>query len=650
MPDTLWHGMADVRRTVCNRDCPDTCAILATVEDGKVVKLQGDPAHPITRGFLCYRTNHFLDRQYSPERLNAPLLRKDGELVPVSWDEALDVAAERLQTIRAESGPAAIFHYRSGGSLGMLTKTADYFFHRFGPVTIKHGDICSAAGEVAQEIDFGLCDSSDPSDLLNARHVILWGKNLHVSSPHLLPTLKTARKGGTKLVQIDPIFHRSSDFCDDVVMPRPGGDYALAMAIARCCFDRGWVNPQAAEFCDNLDGFRGLVEQRTVAEWSALADVAVDVVVDLARRFGEDGPVSIQVGWGMGRRTNGATIVRALDALGAVTGNIGVAGAGVSFYYQRQAAFAPLYDAAAEPPPRTLAEPLFGPENLAAQDPPVRALWVTAGNPVASLPESTTNAEAVRKTEFVVVVDSFLTDTGRLADLVLPTTTLLEDDDLLGAYGQPYLSASSPVVPAPASVKSDLEIMQGLAERVGLAEEMAGSARDWKRRFAAPLEEKGISVDQLEREAVRRPDAPAVVFEGREFPTKTGKVNLMTEAAEPALTETLPDFPLLLHSVSTAKSQCTQWVKEPEGPISVTVHPEAPGAPADGSLAILESRVGAIEVRVVHDARQRRDIALVPKGGIYHKGQAANALIKARLTDLGDGASLHDQPVRLRPA
>ena len=125
--------MADVRRTVCNRDCPDACAILATVEDGKVVRLQGDPAHPVTRGFLCYRTNRFLDRQYSPARLTTPLLRrKDGSgFDPIGWDDALDLAARELLRIKAESGPAAIFHYRSGGSLGILLALTDLFFERF---------------------------------------------------------------------------------------------------------------------------------------------------------------------------------------------------------------------------------------------------------------------------------------------------------------------------------------------------------------------------------------------------------------------------------------------------------------------------------------------------------------------------------------
>jgi anaerobic selenocysteine-containing dehydrogenase len=147
--------MSETRRTVCNRDCPDACSIVATIEDGRAVRLGGDPAHPVTRGFLCYRTSHFLEQQYGPDRITTPLLRDGDSFRPISWGEALDLAAKKLTAIRAESGPAAIFHYRSGGTLGMLATLTDRFFHAFGPCTAKRGDICSGAGDNAQMTDFG---------------------------------------------------------------------------------------------------------------------------------------------------------------------------------------------------------------------------------------------------------------------------------------------------------------------------------------------------------------------------------------------------------------------------------------------------------------------------------------------------------------
>src|SRR5882724_8705548 len=250
--------MIETKKTLCNRDCPDACSIVATVEDGRITKIRGDKEHPITRGFLCYRTSLFLSTQYSRERLRTPLLRTNGDFRPISWNEALDLAAERLTTIRRESGPAAIFHYRSGGSLGLLKHLSDYFFEQFGPVTTKRGDICSGAGDAAQEADFGEEDSHDVFDLLNSRNILLWGKNVFTSSPHLVPILREARAKGARLVQIDPIHHKTSILCEHYIQPRPGSDFALVMAIAQILFEQGWIDPGAPSYCDHVDEFHAL--------------------------------------------------------------------------------------------------------------------------------------------------------------------------------------------------------------------------------------------------------------------------------------------------------------------------------------------------------------------------------------------------------
>jgi len=645
-------ALREVRKTTCNRDCPDACSIVATIEDGKVTRLQGDPDHPITRGFLCYRTSHFLPTQYSPERLTSPMLRQpDGSFAAIGWDQALDLCAQRLRTIRAESGPAAIFHYRSGGSLGLLKHLSDYFFEKFGPVTIKRGDICSGAGDAAQMTDFGEEDSHDLHDLLESKSILIWGKNVHVSSPHTLPVLREARKRGAHLTMIDPVHHQTASLCDEVLAPRPAGDFALAMGIARLLFEHDWIDPEAANYCDHLDEFRALAMSRSVAEWCKDADVPQKQALGVAVRLGLGQPCAILVGWGMGRRKAGGAIVRALDALAAITGNLGVAGGGVSFYYKRRGAFDVSFIQGAEVAPRTLCEPLFGPELLAAQDPPVRMVWITAGNPVAMLPESSTVAESLRTREFVVVVDSFMTDTARLAHLVLPTTTLLEEDDIVGAYGHHYLGTARPVVAPPPGCKSDLEIAQLLAARLDLAEVMAGTPREWKERLVAPkLAPHGVTVEKIDTGYVRNPLATKVLFAGRKFATPSGKVNLLTSAPPAEATAgARADFPLWLMSLSTADAQSSQWSRKQTGLPVVTVHPDAASGIPDGGLGRLESAIGTLDVRVAHDPEQRNDVALVPKGGHVKDGRSANTLIRAATTDIGEGGALYDERVRLVP-
>jgi anaerobic selenocysteine-containing dehydrogenase len=634
-------------RTTCSRDCPDTCSIVATVENGRIVALRGDPEHPVTRGSLCYRTNRYLKTQYSPQRLMQPLLRKNGELAPVEWDEALDFIAEKLEQTKREFGAASIVHYRSAGSLGLLKHLSDYFFSLFGPVTIKRGDICTGAGEAAQLLDFGESDSSDLFTLLASKHILVWGKNLVTSSPHGLRVVHEARQRGAKVMLIDPVSHATVRHADHYLQPRAGGDFPLAMAIVRLCFEHGFVDPQAHAYCDGLPEFRRLAERETVEAWCRLADVTPAEALLVARALGQ-GPTAILVGWGMARRTDGGAIIRALDALGAITGNVGIPGGGVSYYFRRRGAF-DLSFTQPNPAPRTVCEPTLAHDVAALRDPPARALWVTAGNPVVMLPDSDATVRMFREMPFSVVVDSFLTDTARLATVVLPTTTMLEADDIHGSYGHHYLSVSKPVVSAPSNVKSDLEIIQALAERVGLGAALSGTAREWKEKLVATrLKDHGVDLEAIERGPFKNPLAHSVVFEGRKFPTPSGKVNLLREAPPQAAVPS-NEYPLFLLSISTPKSQSSQWADPPELPLTLTVHPSAAAGFAEGEVCEIESEIGRMPVRIKHDPAQRTDIALLPKGGPRTGSACANRLIRARTTDLGEGGALYEECVRIVP-
>ncbi len=643
---TLSRVAAEARevvQTTCNRDCPDACGILAEIEDGRVVRLRGDSAHPVTRGFLCYRTQLFLKRQYAPERLQQPLIRRGDRFEPATLDEALDLCARELLRIRAESGPAAILHYRSGGSLGLLKGATDLFFDHFGPVTIKRGDICSGAGDAAQLADFGDSDSNDLDDLLAAKAVLLWGKNPHTSSPHLVPSLTELGRRGARLALIDPVRHRAADLCELYVQPRPGGDLALTAAVSRLLLERGWLAPDAASWCENFAGWEAFVCSRSLPELAREADVPLSTIEALAELYGTSSPANIQVGWGMQRRRNGGAIVRALDALGLVSGNIGVSGGGVSYYYKRRGAFDAAVFKSGVAPPRTIAEPLLGAGILAASDPPIRAVWVTAGNPVVMLPDSQTTSRALSSREFVVVVDSFLTDTARLANVVLPTTTLLEDDDIVGAYGHHYLGEVVPVVAPPAEVATDFELVQRLAARVGLGDVLSGDAKVWKQRLLGP-----IQLDELSGHAIRNPKAPRIAFEGRRFATPSGRARLID--AWPQAGPEIPLGSLLLQALSTPEAQSSQWSPhEPGEPLWAIVHPDAARGIPDGAMARVRSSRGTLLVRLRHDLTARADTVTVPKGGSLGLGRCANVLTEAVLTDLGEGGALYEEPVSLEP-
>jgi anaerobic selenocysteine-containing dehydrogenase len=636
--------------------------MIATVKDGRITKLQGDPNHPITRGALCERTKNYVRRVEDPDRLTTPLIRT-GTVNPksprsafkeITWEEALELCASKLIQFRRESGPESIFHYQCGGSLGILKKLNGWFFDSFGPCTTKRGNICDGPGYAAQELDFGSSESNDLSDLENAETILLWGKNPNVSNVHLIPFLKQALKRNTKLISINPIRHATSRTCDLVIQPRPGTDPFLALALAGVLFEKGMVDSGAAKWCENLPEYRAMVECRTPSDWLKPTGVELSVVEKLAELYGS-GPATILCGWGMQRRANGGACIRLLDSLAGISGNIGIPGAGVSFYCGRTSGFNLSFLKGVAAVPRTLSEPRLGAEIMAAHDPPVRMVWVTCANPVVMLPDSGKVAQALQSREFTVVSDSFLTDTAQCADLVLPTTTMLEEDDLIGSYGHYWISDVRKVVEPAKGARSDLEIFTQLAERTGIGAAFPYDEEGWKERIVRDLEPLGISPKRLRKESVRKPFAPKVVFEGRKFPTPTGKMNLIhklpTSVPSPS-----PEFPLYLLSNSISSTQGSQASNGAQtGPTEARIHPETAaaigkGQISDGESAVLESEWGNLKVEVIFDDRVHPEAVVVPKGGWHFRGRSANALIAARVTDLGEGACYLDETVRLRPA
>lgn len=632
-------------RTACNRDCPDACSLEAEVVDGRLVSLKGAADDPITKGFLCPRTTRFVDRQSAPDRLASPLRRQSKNsdtFESIGWDEALDLAAARMRQVKAEHGAEAIFHYLSGGSLGYLKRLTNVVFDQFGPCTLKRGDICSGAGEWAQEQDFGISDSSEVSDLLNARLILIWGKNVHTSSVHLLPVLLEAKKNGAKLVCIDPAPNRSAKLSELSLCPRPGTDAQLALAMVTYLADRGRLDPQAAQYCNNLDEFLAMAAAVPPEERFRRAGISMEDGWELCRLYDENRPSSLLVGWGAPRRSNGAETVRAMDGLSAVSGNIGVPGATTSFYFQRRRSFNEAALPSCAPPPRTISETCMGVE-LERANPRIRMVWITAGNPVAMLPDADRVARELRRADFTVVVDTHWTDTCAVADLVLPTLTLVEDEDVMGAYGNTYLRSSAPVVPPHGLARHELWIHQQMAQRLGFGELLEGTPAQWKDRLLCPEVDRAV----LQGRPVRQPGAPRVLFEGRKFLTADGKANLMTR--QPALPGEGPrEFPLRLMAVSHPDSQCSQWSLDPPPVPLARISADADPRLLDGEIFRLESSRGGFPVRIRREAGVHPELVVLPKGGSgLYGGWCPNALIEAKETDDGEGACFYEEPVRL---
>lgn len=631
-------------RTSCNRDCPDACSLEAEVVDGRLISLRGASDDPVTKGFLCPRTTRFVDRQNSTDRLRTPLRRLPGsdQFEEVSWDEALDLAARKLREAKADHGAESILHYKSGGSLGYLKLLTSVFFEEFGPVCVKRGDICSGAGEWAQSQDFGVSDSSEPEDLLKAKLIVIWGKNIHTSSVHLLPTILEAKKRGAIIVGIDPVRTRAARICDLFLCPRPGADAQLALALVSYLHERDRLDPDVASYCNNLAEFLKVANARTFEERISDCGLSLDDGYRFAELYDQNRPSSILIGWGAPRRLNGALTVRAIDGLAAVSGNVGVAGACASFYFQRKRSLSRENLPAPKTPPRTFSETRLGKE-MEAANPGLRLVWVTAGNPVAMLPDSQTVAEQLRAIDFTIVVDTHHTDTTACADLVLPTLTLVEDEDLVGAYGNPYLRSSQPVVEPYGEARHELWIHQQLANRLGFGKLLEGSPKEWKERLLSPEVDRAV----LEGKTVRQPGAPKVVFEGRKFLTSDGRVHLLSEQP-PLPAEQGEGFPWKLMAVSHPDAQSSQWSVEPPELPQARISDKSPATWIHGEVVRLETRHGGFRVLIAREEGIHPELIVLPKGGSgLFGGWCPNDLIEAVETDYGGGASYYDEPARL---
>ncbi|OFW78928.1 MAG: nitrate reductase, partial [Alicyclobacillus sp. RIFOXYA1_FULL_53_8] len=522
-------------KTACPLDCWDTCSIIAEVDNGRVTRLDGDPSHPVTQGFLCGKGRKLKDRLYSPSRVLQPLKKRDGTWQPIAWEQALDEIAEQIAQTVANSGHQAILHAYDWGSGTVLKNLNQRFFYQLGGCTETVGSLCWDAGLEAQRYDFGEARSHAPQDTAQAQAVVVWGRNVSNTNIHMVPFIKAAQANGARLVLINPLATDLDNRADLCLTPRPGSDAALAFGALKVCKDEGWLDTDFlsarslgfAQLADYIDQF----DLQTVAE---LTDVPAEQVVQLAEIYGQLRPVTTLLGIGLQRYPGGGNAIRAIDALAAATGQIGIAGGGVNYANR---ALVPYLDqeALAGRSGADVREFTRGDqaEQILAANPPIEVLFVTRTNPVTQVPNTQRLLQAYESIGCKVVIDMFLTPTAEVADYFLPCTSVLEEEDFVfSTMWQPYVTYITQAVEAQGEAKPDWEIFQALAERLGLAGFMDRTREQWLAAALEPLRAHGITLDTLRQEGtVRIPVSEIPWLDGR-FLTPSGKFEFVSYAAE----------------------------------------------------------------------------------------------------------------------
>jgi anaerobic selenocysteine-containing dehydrogenase len=585
-----------VVHAVCSHDCPDSCAVLVTVNDkGRAVKVEGDPSQPVTRGFLCGKVAKYLDRVYAPDRVLYPLKRKTGaakgprpqgqELDAfdrVSWDEALDAIAARLREIADRYGPESILPYSYAGTIGVLGYGSmdRRFFHRLGASQLDR-TICSEAGGQAWNLVYGRKFGTPTEDFRLAKLILAWGANIHGNNIHLWPFVEEARRNGARLIVIDPYRTRTAALADWHIAIRPGTDVALALGLMHVILnegleDRAYIDAMTHGFAPLAERVREYTPER-VAAWTGMTPGEIE---RLAREYATTRPAALRLNYGVQRSENGGAAVRAIAMLPALTGAWKFRGGGAqlstsgAFSWDKKALERP--DLALASPLGRLARvvnmselgqalvaPVSRPAvvraSTPAHEPPVMALFVYNSNPAAVAPNhNAVRRGLLREDLFTVVHEQFLTDTTDYADFVLPATTFLEHTDVQGAYGHYFVQLSKQAIEPPGEARSNVWLFSNLAQRMGFTEACFRDTPEEMIRQALAIGAddrstnpgmEHIAFEELEREGHlplafhTEPDArPFLPYTSGPLATPSHKIEFYSETLAAADLDPLPGF------------------------------------------------------------------------------------------------------------
>lgn len=468
-----------VVRGACHHDCPDTCVWDATVVDGRVTRLRGNPDHPTTRGGLCPKVNRYVDRVYHQDRVLQPLRRVgpkgSAEFEEISWEAAISEITHRLTEVVEMSGSDAVLQYSFDGTQGVIQKgvMANRFFNELGASNI-HRHLCGVTAWLGASDVSGLPFGIDPEDLRHSQTVILWGTNTRLTNRHLWPTIEEAKANGATLVVIDPVrtVTAASPEVDVFLQIRPGTDVALVLGMVHVMLRDGLIDDEwIAENTSGWEEFRASVEAMPAVKAAAITGIEQSVIEWLARTYATNRPSAIRVLVGPEHREHGRDIMRAVAMLPAITGAWRDVGGGLARSTQIY------FEEALNYPSSSGHRRTFNMAALGAVlnddtlAPPIQALVVHNTNPAVITPDQNAVIAGLERDDlFTVVLEQFITDTARYADIVLPATTQLEHLDLMVAWGHLYLALNRPAIPPLGGALPNTEIFRRLAAAMGMTD------------------------------------------------------------------------------------------------------------------------------------------------------------------------------------
>lgn len=633
-------------KTVCPRDCPDVCSMLAHVRDGRVEKVVGDPDHPVTQGFICTKCRNYENWIHHPDRLLHPLARKrkGAPLERVSWDEALDRVAGRFNETLQRHGGESILPYSYLGHMGIVaSRFPDRLWNRMNTPRVG-AEICAMAGAEAMIRVLGKVRGTEPQHLDKTALYVAWGKNPKETNVHLWSMIREVRP---KIV-VDPFASKTALDADLHIRPRPGTDSLLALGIMRVLIDNGWIDDAYIE--RHTTGFDDLAERArsvSIEEVERITGVPGAQVREFAHIYNEHRPGLIHIGVGLQRNVNGGEMVAAVSMLGALTGQIGTPGGGILYanydWQLNDISYGRL---------RTDGPKMYNMIKLGeylTDDDTIKALFVYNQNPAATCPnQNKVRAGLSRDDLFLAVHDLFLTDTAQMADVVLPATSFAEAMDLQLSYWHDWVQVNNPAIEPVGEARSNHWVIREIAQRLGFGEPCFEQSEEEVIREA--LAGTGLEFDELRRGPVLWNDPERTSFDDGRFLTPSGKIELYPVEYTP--------FEPGAHryrfiTPKTYRLQASQYANMPEklGELKTAwafIHPEdaAREGITDGQPVRIWNERGEVELDAKLSERVQPGLVV---SYMVRWGANANATTPDFPADMAGNSTFHSNHVSLGP-
>jgi len=483
MPTAQTDTSPATARSVCPHDCPSTCALKVELpEAGRIGRVHGVPGHPYGEGVICAKVARYAERAHHPDRLTTPLLRSgpkgSGQFTPIGWDRAMDLLAQRLIDAADRFGPQSVWPYHYAGTMGLVQQGGIKRLRHVMGYSGLGETFCVSIGFAGWLAGVGSRRGVDAREMANSDLIVIWGGNPVYTQVHVMNWVQKARKErGARLVVVDPYRTATAEKADLHLAPRPGTDAALAAAVMHVLFAEGYADRDyLTRFTDFPADLEAHLASRDPAWAAAITGLAVEDIVGFARLYGATKRSFLRICHGFTRQRNGAVAMHAVSCLPAVTGAWAHVGGGALFGQSDIYGLdTRLIDAADRRDPAIrrldmsrIGAVLTGDRRDLVGGPPVTAMLIQNTNPAAVAPSSGKVRQGLMRDDlFTCVHEQFMTDTARLADLVLPATTFLEHDDLYKASGHTFLQVARAVIPPVGEARPNHQVICDLAHRLG---------------------------------------------------------------------------------------------------------------------------------------------------------------------------------------